>query len=333
MYVIDSDSGMTIFRNPNNLNDRLRYKNELGSDLEKVFVDSSYIALFSKFKDLTIIPMENKLPGKSIITKKLSDKSELIYYKDSKLMISENNGLNLYTIQNGKIVVADKNDKIADAFTATESSEKLFIATTGKELFEIALPLKNELNIISTFNLGIVPKSVAYSEGKLFVTHVKRNRLLSIVDPYLPSNFTRLSLWRAGLLILKDNPIAGVGDIDLAELYKQYKRASDKEIQGHMHNNYVHLLVTLGIFGFVAVVFLLIKILIVHIKNYFSLKDEPFAASYALGAAGSFIAFLVSGLTEWNFGDHEIITMIWFMLAISLSFVKYKTGKKASIPE
>lgn len=333
MYVIDSDSGMTIFRNPNNLNDRLRYKNELGSDFEKVFVDSSYIVLFTKFKDLTIIPIENKLPGKSIITKKLSDKSELIYYKDSKLIISENNGLNLYSIQTDKIVVTDKNDKIADAFTATESNNKLFVATTGKELFEIVLPLKNELNIISTFNLGIVPKSIAYSDGKLFVTHVKRNRLLSIVDPYLPSNFTRLSLWRAGLLILKDNPIVGVGDIDLAGLYKQYKRASDKEIQGHMHNNYVHLLVTLGVFGFAAVIFLLIKILIVHIKNYFSLKDEPFASSYALGATGSFIAFLVSGLTEWNFGDHEIITMIWFMLAISLSFVKYRTGKKVSIPE
>jgi len=88
-------------------------------------------------------------------------------------------------------------------------------------------------------------------------------------------------------------------------------------------------LVTLGILGFIATMFLLLKILIIHVKNYYKLKGEPFAESYALGSAGSFAAFLVSGLTEWNFGDHEIITMIWFMLALCIAFVTNRKNKIA----
>jgi hypothetical protein len=46
----------------------------------------------------------------------------------------------------------------------------------------------------------------------------------------------------------------------------------------------------------------------------------PFASSFSLGVIGSFIAFLVAGLTEMNFGDHEIITMVWFMVGMNYEF-------------
>ncbi|MFA5803357.1 MAG: O-antigen ligase family protein [Melioribacteraceae bacterium] len=329
IYVIDSDSGLTVFRNPSDIKNKIRFSKNIGRDYQKIFVDSSFVILFSKSKELTVFSLKNSLPDKLIITKKFSDTSELIFYKDSKLIVSENNGLKLYSIESDKIVTTDVNEKISGAFSAIESENKLFITTTRKDIVELELPLKNKLNIKSFFNLGFMPKSIAYGNGNLFASQVKRSRLLSSVDLYIPSNFSRLALWRAGWLIFMDHPLVGVGDIDLAESYKQYKRNFDKEIQGHLHNNYIHLLVTLGIFGFTAAMFLLLRIFIIHIKNYYVLKDEPFAASYALGAAGSFVAFIVAGLTEWNFGDHEIITMVWFMLALSISFVKNKKNKIA----
>jgi O-antigen ligase len=329
IYVIDADSGITVFRNPVDLKDRIRFTKDVGVDNEKIFVDSSFVILFSRSKELTVFSLKDSLPDRLIITKKFSDKSDPIFYKDSKLIFTEDNKLKLYSIENDKILTTDVNEKISGAFTAMESENKLFITTTKEDLVELELPLKNKLTLKSFFNLGFMPKSIAYDNGNLFVSQVKRSRLLSAVDLYIPSNFSRLALWRAGWLIFKDHPLVGVGDIDLAELYKQYKRNFDKEIQGHLHNNYIHLLVTLGIFGFTAAMFLLLRIFIIHIKNYNLLKGQPFAESYALGAAGSFVAFIVAGLTEWNFGDHEIITMIWFMLALSISFVKYRKNKIA----
>ncbi|MCK7516579.1 MAG: O-antigen ligase family protein [Ignavibacteriales bacterium] len=81
---------------------------------------------------------------------------------------------------------------------------------------------------------------------------LNRGRFLSFFDPYLPQNFTRLALWRGGWEIFKDYPLFGVGDIGIEKYYVKYKRPYDKEIHGHLHNNYFHFLATLGLFGFLA---------------------------------------------------------------------------------
>jgi hypothetical protein len=77
--------------------------------------------------------------------------------------------------------------------------------------------------------------------------------------------------------------------------------------------------------------FLIVTIFKIHIKNYISLKNEPFAGSYSLGANGVFLAFLVAGLSEWNFGNHQVITMVWFTLAISIAFVNYAKRKESKV--
>ena len=139
-----------------------------------------------------------------------------------------------------------------------------------------------------------------------------------------------MALWRAGWKIFLDHPIFGVGDIDLRNYYSQYKRPFDKEIQGHMHNNFIHILVTLGIFGIIIFIYLLIKIFLLDLKIYEALKNIPFFSSYALGTIGGFAAFLFSGLTELNFGDQEIITLIWFTLGLNIAFYYHSIkGKDA----
>jgi len=61
---------------------------------------------------------------------------------------------------------------------------------------------------------------------------------------------------------------------------------------------------------------------LMNLKIYNVLKDVPFVSSYSLGAAAAFIGFLFSGLAEWNFGDQEIITMVWFTLGLNIAFYK-----------
>ena len=158
--------------------------------------------------------------------------------------------------------------------------------------------------------------------SKIITTNVIQGRLNSIFDIHSPNNFVRFALWRAGWKMFKDHPIFGVGDIDLAFLYKKYKRNFDKEIHGHLHNNYINILVILGLFGFIVVMFLFIKIFTANNKIYFGLKEIPFASSFALGTIGVFISFIVSGFFEWNFGDHEIMTMLWFILGLNFGINK-----------
>jgi hypothetical protein len=43
-----------------------------------------------------------------------------------------------------------------------------------------------------------------------------------------------------------------------------------------------------------------------------------------MGSLACFASFTGAGLTEFNFGDHEIITMVWF--SVGLSFVVAKVS-------
>jgi len=143
--------------------------------------------------------------------------------------------------------------------------------------------------------------------------------MLSFFDPHLPQNFTRLALWRAGWEMFKDHPLFGVGDIGLDKYYLKYKRPYDKEIHGHLHNNYFHFLATLGLFGFLALGYLFIIIIIRIFKIYKSSKGTIFIASYSLGALASFVSILIAGLSEVNFWDHEIATLIYFTVGLSIA--------------
>jgi O-antigen ligase len=136
-------------------------------------------------------------------------------------------------------------------------------------------------------------------------------------------------LWRGGWEIFKDYPLFGVGDIGIEKYYVKYKRPYDKEIHGHLHNNYMHFLATLGLFGFSAIIFLFVMIIKLIMKIYKDTKDKPFIASYSLGALASFVSILVAGLSELNFWDHEIATLIYFTIGLNFAlYIHYKKENK-----
>jgi len=96
----------------------------------------------------------------------------------------------------------------------------------------------------------------------------------------------------------------------------------EKESFGHLHNNYIVILALLGLFGFIIVMLIFIKMFYTNIKIYKYVSQKPFASSFALGTIGVLTTFLVSGLAEFNFGDHEIITTIWFTFGLNLAFYR-----------
>jgi hypothetical protein len=64
------------------------------------------------------------------------------------------------------------------------------------------------------------------------------------------------------------------------------------------------------------------KIIYIELKIYYSVKNKPFISSYALGALAAFCGFMISGLTELNFWDHEITTLIWFTFGLNIAMFK-----------
>lgn len=331
IYILDSDSGLTVF----NLfkTEEPLYRNSMFGRATKFYVDSNYIVGFSPPKNIIIYSVENNLPTEKILNFNNKIDIDFIFYKDKKLFIFDMEGLQLYSIENNFLNFDDKNESIKKLYNLNLTDNNLFAVGLNGEIYQFEYPIKDKINIVDKINLGFVPTSIVISGQNIYTTFVKRSRLLSIFDPYLPSNTVRFKLWKAGWNMFLDHPLFGVGDIDLQNLYKEYKSYYDKEIQGHMHNNFVHVLVILGVFGFLAVVYLLFKLLLIEIKIYKETKGKEFISSYALGALAAYCSFLVAGLTEWNFGDHEIISLVWFTFGLNVALYKLSKTKNEVITE
>lgn len=154
---------------------------------------------------------------------------------------------------------------------------------------------------------------------KWIATYSYRSRLSSIYDPYHPTNIERVNQIKVAFKIFAANPVFGVGNIDFNETYKKYREPFDKFTYGHLHNNYTHILATLGLFGFLIFIILLIKIFFIHWQSIKLSSSKNFYNVLAKGLMAAFIGICTSGLFEYNFGDHEIATMLWFTVGMSLT--------------
>jgi hypothetical protein len=325
LYILDVDSGLTVFKNPNNKLDSVRFIHFAG--FSNIFVDSNYAVAFSHEKGLAVFSLKNYLPYKQILNVNKLNNVKALNFLLGKIFIDDNDGLKLFKIDSAGLNLINRIPYIKNAYKIEKEGDKIFILTLHRKLFEISLPENDSLKIVSENNIDFTPQNFSFYNGKFYFPDVERNRLLSIFDFYLPSNFNRLAFWRAGLLMFNDHPLFGVGDIDLANLYRQYKRPFDKEIQGHMHNNFIHVLVTLGLFGFAAVCALFFMYYKIVFNIYKNRKSLPFVSSFALGVIGAFSAFMVSGLTELNFWNFQMATLIFFIFGLNFAFYKFSDPK------
>ncbi|MHB1051283.1 MAG: O-antigen ligase family protein [Bacteroidota bacterium] len=161
----------------------------------------------------------------------------------------------------------------------------------------------------------------------LFAPPQQLERAKSIVDMTHPNNVGRLTMWTTGIQMWSDKPILGYGDIDLYQSYSQYRTPGIGEPAGHLHNNYIHLLVTLGAIGFMTVMWLFYSVIATEYSIFRKHIDNPFIRNTALGGLAIFSGFLVNGLFEWNFGDHEIMVFVWYSVGLVLASAESDRGQ------
>ncbi len=153
----------------------------------------------------------------------------------------------------------------------------------------------------------------------LFAPAHQVDRARSIVDMSHPSNYGRIHMWQTGVKIARDFPLLGVGDTDLHAFYERYKEPGDEETGGHLHNNLMTLLVTIGGIGLAVMLALFVKIGAVLVRSIRRHRADWLFGSVSIGVFAAYCAFHVNGIFEWNFGDHEIAVFLWFFIGLALA--------------
>lgn len=164
-------------------------------------------------------------------------------------------------------------------------------------------------------------------------------RLMSTFDPSQSSNFDRIRMLEAGIEMIKDQPLLGVGPANVKEVYPLYKRHdAPRSRPPHLHNNVVQLWAERGILGLAAYVMLMVLFLRECALAWNAHSRAPAGdsagggdsgpAPWISGGAGDTsrvwaesgvavcVSLAVAGLFEFNFGDTEVFYLMLDLFAV-----------------
>jgi O-antigen ligase len=139
-------------------------------------------------------------------------------------------------------------------------------------------------------------------------------RGLSIGDPGDSSNYDRLCMARAGLRMVAERPLFGIGP-ELAEhRYAIYREQSAPRWQvPHLHSNFVQLAAERGAVSLAAWIWWLGAGLVEAARG---VRRRGSGADLHFGSLLALIGFVVAGAFEYNWGDTEVQRVVLATLAI-----------------
>lgn len=139
-------------------------------------------------------------------------------------------------------------------------------------------------------------------------------RLWSTFDVKQHSNFDRIRMLEAGVEMIKDHPLLGVGPANVKEVYALYKKHdAPRSRPAHLHNNVVQLWAERGILGLSAYLLLLVLFLRECVRGW---KGPPEARMWAEIGVAVTVGLTVAGLFEFNFGDTEVFYIMLDLYAL-----------------
>ena len=142
-------------------------------------------------------------------------------------------------------------------------------------------------------------------------------RLQSVVNLEDQTLRDRVAMWRAGLSMIADHPLLGVGPGEVRTWYQHYRRPEAvRPSTGHLHNSAVQIAAERGL----PALFAWIWIWVVFFREGWRIltraeREEPVRRALVCSSLACVGGFLVAGLFEHNFGDAEVATVVLALMA------------------
>jgi hypothetical protein len=158
--------------------------------------------------------------------------------------------------------------------------------------------------------------------GGLFVLQQKRN--VGFLDQKDHSTTWRETVWREGAHLLISNPrhlLIGVGMDSIKKRWREWGLFDEGRLPwGHMHSNPLQIALERGLpaLGFwLALLFVYARTLWRMLRS--ALKLHWIERGILLGAIGGLAGFFTSGLAHYNWGDSEVVMVLYLIMGLSLA--------------
>lgn len=155
----------------------------------------------------------------------------------------------------------------------------------------------------------------------LFIIPQSRLRILQIFDP--AQNESRFKIWEAAKMMIKDNPIFGIGYENFQIQYPIYVTNNRESLlvwDGfrtlHPHNIFLKVQSELGILGTIAFI-TFISIAIITLVTLINKHTDNNISTILIGITSGFIAFQFMNLIDNYYGAPKVMLSMFIVLGIS----------------
>ncbi len=164
------------------------------------------------------------------------------------------------------------------------------------------------------------------------VVLLQQKRSIGFFDKKDQSTSWREMVWKEGFQLLVSNPrhiVVGVGLDSIKGHWREWGLFDNgRQPIGHMHSNLLQIALERGVPALI-VWFILIALylrMLWRVTRRAGLDDFP--RGVALGALGGVIGFFTSGLVHYNWGDSEVVTVLYLIMGLCL--VVERTNQRAA---
>jgi O-antigen ligase len=167
--------------------------------------------------------------------------------------------------------------------------------------------------------LAVIPAVAVI--GIVFAPQQMIDRWNSIFDPTDLTSRDRVAMLQAGVSMVKDYPLTGVGPNQIERAYPNYRVAEAvKPTNPHLHNVPMQIAAERGLPALAAWIWFVITLVVGLLKLLRRSRHKSLAAA----ALGGVAAMLAAGLTEYNFGDSEFLMLL--LVIVTLPFAANRDG-------
>jgi O-antigen ligase len=146
-------------------------------------------------------------------------------------------------------------------------------------------------------------------------------RIYSIGDLNDPTNRDRVAMLHAGVSIVKDYPLTGVGPDMIKHVYADYRVPTAlMPVAPHLHNVPLQIAAERGLPALAMWIWFVVSALRALVRQLHRTRYKVLVAA----AIGVFVAMLTAGMFEYNFGDSEFLML--FLVLVTLPFAADRDG-------
>jgi hypothetical protein len=159
----------------------------------------------------------------------------------------------------------------------------------------------------------------------LFVLQQKRN--VGFIDQQDQSTSWRETVWREGFHLLVSKPrhlLVGIGMDSIKAHWREWGMFDKGRLPwGHMHSNLLQIALERGL----PALLVWFGLLFVYARTVWRMLRDKTSLDWIehgllLGALGGLVGFFISGLVHYNWGDSEVVMILYFVMGLVLALYR-----------